>query len=128
MHQPLNPAEIANIQDYDVEQRYHYFIEEVTTLGQIWILTDKHGSVLLNTDDEDCVPVWPAEAFVKAWISDEWAGCQPTPISLKHWHSRWTPGLISDQLAIAIFPSTEEEGLVMEPDDLERALKQKTNR
>ncbi len=24
---------------------------------EVWILTDEHGCVMLNTEDEDCVPV-----------------------------------------------------------------------
>jgi hypothetical protein len=125
MHQPLDPAEVANINDYDDEQRYRYFLKAVCEQDQIWILTDDDGCVMLNTEDEDCIPVWPAEVFAIAWASDEWAHCKPKAIALSQWHSRWTPGLIEDDLALAVFPSTEEEGFVIYPDELEAALKHK---
>ena len=45
-------------------------------------------------------------------------------IALKVWQSRWTPGLEDDQLAVVIFPKTNEDGLVITPDELDFELSQ----
>lgn len=105
------------------EQRLKYLIKEVITHQQIWILTDQDGCVMLNTEDEDCAPVWPNQETAQAWAVDEWADCKPKAIDLKTWYSRWTQGLEDDDVAIAVFPSENEEGLVISAQELDFELK-----
>ena len=131
MSTPLNEAQIATIQQYDAEKRYQYLIKEAVTQRELWILMDEHGCVMLNTEDEDCVPVWPNQEFAQAWATGEWAACKPESISLNKWHSRWTHGLEDDELALVIFPNENEDGLIVYPDELDFELKkqaQKQNR
>ena len=121
----LTKQAITTIEHYNVEQRYNYLLTEVIQHDVIWILTDEHGCVMLNSDDEDCVPIWPHKEFVQAWATDEWQNCKAEPISLNTWHERWTDGLIDDELAIVIFPNKNEEGLVIYPDEFAYELKKK---
>lgn len=120
----LEPNVIQQLLQMDDEKRATYFVKEVVKNNQLWILTDEHGCVMLNTEDEDCVPVWPNEAFAQAWATDEWRDCQPEAISLNKWFSRWSHGLMDDELAVVVFPSQQEQGLVYFPDELEYDLKQ----
>ncbi len=108
---------------FDDEQRAKYFLKETVKNNQIWILTDEHGCVMLNTEDEDCVPVWPNQEFALAWATDEWQSCKAEAVSLNKWFSRWSQGLEDDELALVVFPSQEEQGLVFYPDELEFELK-----
>jgi hypothetical protein len=78
---------------------------------------------MLNTDDEDCVPIWPHEVFATAWATDEWEGCKAQRISLKKWYDDWTFGLMDDDLAIVVFPNEDDEGLVTFPDEFDFELK-----
>jgi hypothetical protein len=121
----LESEKIKQILQMDDAQRAAYFINEVVSQNQLWILTDEHGCVMLNTEEEDCVPVWPNQEFAKAWATDEWQSCQPEAISLNKWFSRWSHGLAEDELALVVFPSQDEQGLVYYPDELEHELKQK---
>ncbi|GAB3522815.1 DUF2750 domain-containing protein [Photobacterium alginatilyticum] len=124
MSNPLDSSQITAIQAYDAEKRYKYLVKEVVSNRQIWILTDEHGCVMLNTDDEDCVPVWPNKEFAESWATGEWESCKAEAISLNKWHSRWTHGLEDDELAVVIFPNQDEDGLVVYPDELDYELKQ----
>lgn len=126
MTQSSNSTE--QILNFDDEQRARYFIKEVIANNQIWILTDEHGCVMLNTEDEDCVPVWPSEAFAQAWATEGWQACKAEAISLNKWFSRWSPGLADDELALVVFPSPQEQGLVFYPDELELDLKKQQNK
>jgi|TARA_B110000211_G_scaffold41389_1_gene42987 glycosidase len=121
----LEPEKVKQILQMDDAQRAVYFVNETVTQNQLWILTDEHGCVMLNTEDEDCVPVWPNEEFAQAWATEQWQDCRPEAISLNKWFSRWTHGLADDELAIVVFPSQDEQGLVYYPDELEHELKQK---
>lgn len=113
---------IINLGD---EDRVKYFLKEVCEHQTIWILTDEHGCVMLNTEDEDCVPVWPSKETAELWINEEWNTCKAESISLNKWYSRWTQGLMDDELAIVVFPNTNEQGVVLYPDELEIELRKK---
>ena len=107
------------------EKRLNYLLKEVNKHQQIWILTDEHGSVMLNTDDEDCIPVWPSAEFAQNWATGEWSHCQPSAIALTTWLERWTAGLSDDEVMIAAFPNPEEEGILLFPDEFELELANK---
>lgn len=127
MSEQLNEQQIETILQYDAQQRYTYLVKEVSKKEEIWLLVDEHGCVMLNSDEEDCVPVWPNQAFASAWATEEWAHCTALSISLETWHNRWTPGLEEDQLAIVVFPDKNSEGLIFFPDEFDFEL-QKTKK
>ncbi|WP_154124901.1 DUF2750 domain-containing protein [Grimontia hollisae] len=128
MAKTLTQERIAEILTFDVDQRYKYLVKEVVENREIWILTDEHGCVMLNTEDEDCVPVWPNKEFAQEWATGEWEHCKPEPISLNKWHSRWTNGLLDDELSIVAFPNTDLEGLVLYPDEFDVDLTQQAKK
>lgn len=114
------PSEFTN---FTPEQRLIYLVKECVASSQVWILTDDDGCVMLNTEDEDCAPVWPSEATAKAWATGDWEACQPHAIDLKTWHSRWSQGLEDDDVAIVVFPDENDEGLVMSAFEFDLELK-----
>lgn len=117
--------ELQSIMNQNAEQRLSYLLNEVIKQQEIWILTDEHGCVMLNTEDEDCVPVWPQKEFAKAWATGEWEDCQPHSIDLPTWQRRWTTGLTDDDVSVVVFPNPDEPGLVMFPDEFDDALSQR---
>lgn len=125
MANDLALSDIENIQAYDAEKRFEYLIKEVIKNDEIWILMDEHGCVMLNTDDEDCVPVWPNKEFAQLWATEEWSECSAEAISLNKWFSRWTIGLADDELSVVVFPNKSEEGIIVFPEELEDAIKHK---
>ena len=125
MSAPLDQQQIQTIQAYNAQKRYEYLIQEVSKNKEIWLLVDEHGCVMLNTEEEDCVPVWPNKEFAQAWATEEWSHCKPESISLAKWHDRWTPGLEDDELSIVVFPDQNNEGLIFFPDEFDFELRPK---
>ena len=117
------PNDFEHIKTLSPEKRYQYLLKQVSLLQEIWILTDEHGCVMLNTEDEDCVPIWPSKDHAEAWATGDWSNCSATVISKKDWHQRWTNGLQEDDLALAIFPNPNEDGLVILPEEFEHDLR-----
>ena len=103
----------------DAEKRANYLFKQLAANKMLWILTDEHGCVMLNSEDEDCVPVWPHEELAQMWATGEWADCKPVSLSLKEWQHKWLSGLEQDELAIAVFPDHEGEGLVLFSNEFE---------
>lgn len=122
MSTPLDTQQIKTIQQYNPQKRYDYLIKEVLKNKEIWLLVDEHGCVMLNTEDEDCVPVWPNKEFAQAWATEEWSHCKAEAISLEKWRNRWTHGLEDDELAIVVFPNQQNEGLIFFPDEFDFEL------
>ncbi|RJX75298.1 DUF2750 domain-containing protein [Vibrio sinensis] len=107
----------------DPMERFNIFFKTVVSDLKIWLLIDEHGSVLLNTEDEECVPVWPSEEHALMWATGEWEGFTAEPISLAKWKSRWTRGLEEDELSLVVFPDEQGEGIVLYPDEFEHELR-----
>ena len=124
----LTIEQLNTIESYDEEKRLSYLLQQAVVNKQIWILADEHGCVMLNTEEEDCVPVWPHEAFALRWATDEWKSCKAEAISLSKWYSRWSTGLADDGLALVTFPNQDNEGLVLFPDEFEMALFKETKK
>ncbi|MGF1909995.1 DUF2750 domain-containing protein [Vibrio kasasachensis] len=103
----------------DPMARFDAFFKTIAENKKIWLLIDEHGSVLLNTDDEECVPVWPSEEHALQWATEEWEGFTAEPISLAKWKSRWTMGLEQDDLLIVVFPDEAGEGVILDPEEFE---------
>lgn len=110
------------------EQLFSHFVTEAVTQQKIWILTDHYGCVMLNTEDEDCVPVWPDQSLAEAWATDEWSECKAEAIPLKKWHSHWTPGLEEDGFAVVVCPVEGQDGIVIYADDLDKSLTKKAQK
>ncbi len=125
MSEALTQQQIDTVNKMRPDERFNYCIKEIAKQRKVWILTDEHGCVMLNTEDEDCVPVWPNEEFANEWATGEWEHCKAESISTAQWFSRWTYGLEEDELAIVVFPNSNEEGVVLYPDEFEFELKKR---
>lgn len=125
MSQPLTKEQIESVDKMRPEERFNFCIKEIAQQRKVWILTDEHGSVMLNTEDEDCVPVWPHQEFALQWATGEWVHCTAESISTAKWFSRWTCGLEDDELAVVVFPNDNEEGMVLYPDEFESELRKR---
>jgi len=125
---PIPTEQLNTIEKYDEEKRLSYLLQQVVSNKEIWILADEHGCVMLNTEDEDCVPVWPNEEFAQRWATDEWQHCKAEAIALSKWYSHWSTGLFDDELALVTFPNQDNQGLVLFPEEFEEALLKETKK
>ncbi len=112
----MTADEIQKVLAMSPEQRSDFHHQQVKQHEVVWTLVDDDGAVLLVDDELDCVPVWPAEIFVKEWINDDWAHCRAHQISLQDWQQKWLPGLAQDDLDIIVFPLQHDGGVVESPD------------
>ena len=122
MNYELTADDLNKLSLLDAEQRYDYFIQAVADLEKIWILVDEEGFVLVDADDERCIPVWPHAELAEQWISGDWAQCQAQAVDIATWLDKWTSGLDGDELAIAVFPHAAEPGVVIGPEEFSETL------
>jgi len=124
MSKALDQHQYKDILNLAADKRLKYLLKTVTQQQEIWILIDDIGCVMLNSDEEDCVPVWPNKEFAEAWATGEWQHCHAEKLTLDKWFDRWTPGLLEDELSVAIFPNQSEEGIILFADEFADELHQ----
>ncbi|KOO58243.1 phage-shock protein [Rheinheimera sp. KL1] len=122
MNYELTADDLNKLSLLDAEQRYDYFIQAVADLEKIWILVDEEGFVLVDADEERCIPVWPHAELAELWINGDWAQCQAQAVDIATWLDKWTNGLDGDELAIAVFPHAQEPGVVIGPEEFAETL------
>ncbi|WP_337841028.1 DUF2750 domain-containing protein [Rheinheimera sp.] len=122
MNYELTADDLNKLAELDAEQRYDYFVNAVADTEQIWILVDEEGFVLVDADDERCIPVWPHAELAEQWINGDWAQCQAQAVDVAVWLDKWTAGLNGDELAIAVFPHAQQPGVVIGPEEFAETL------
>ena len=60
----------------NADYRFDHFISKLVEHEELFVLTDEHGVMMLTTEEEDCIPVWPHPDYAKAWAEGEWAECK----------------------------------------------------
>lgn len=91
-------------------ERLTYFVEQVKATELVWSLSNEEGFVMVETDDGDCVMVWPDAEFASQWATDDWDDCEPVSISIDTFKGEWLPSLALDKITVAVFPNIEDEG------------------
>lgn len=114
-----NEKEIEAVLRLDAQVRYRYFLKRVVDTEAIWSLRSPGGWVLAGDDSKRVlVPVWPHSRFAELCAIGDWAGSIPSSITLEDWTERWIPGIERDGRLLAVFPTPEDKGPVMEPSRL----------
>ena len=114
----LTPIQIDAINRMNADQRYDYFIRKVVELKQLWGLASDEGWVILPEEGEEQFPVWPHAELATQWSIGEFADCKPQAITLEDWLTKWSPGMVNDNLLVAACPNQEGDTIVVAADEL----------
>lgn len=102
--------------------RLDYFIDQAKETNSIWTLSNGDGFVMVETDEGDCVMVWPDAEFAAQWAVEDWDDCEPVEVDLGTFKTSWLPSLITDNISIAVFPNIEDEGKLSSAEELTTLL------
>jgi hypothetical protein len=97
-------------------------LRKIKENSELFILKDEHGCVMLTTDEEDGIPVWPDAELALLWATDEWSECEAMRLSVDDFLSKWAPGMTQDDLMVMVCPVPGEEGEVIEPGDFAQQI------
>lgn len=123
MKTPMTAPMKLSLLQLSADERYQYFLESVAQTGEVWSLRSRKGWVMMSSEAEECLPVWPCAELASDWIDGDWADCSPVSIPLDRWLDRWLPGMRRDGIALAVFPNMDDEGMVVGPEVLRDDLK-----
>ena len=103
-------------------QRLEESLAIIKSSQTLYILKDEHGCVMLTTDDEDGVPVWPEASLALLWATEDWSDCEAMAISTSEFLEKWVPGMAQDDLMVIVCPVPAEEGEVISPEEFAQQL------
>jgi hypothetical protein len=111
-------VEIASVTRLKGRDRYAHFVKKVADQEELWSLWDDGWALAKGDDARELIPVWPHAKYAVACATGSWKGSVPKPIALEAWMQRWTPGAIRDGRLIAVFPTPENTGIMVEAGQL----------
>jgi Protein of unknown function (DUF2750) len=113
----MNDRERSSVLELPAAGRYDYTVKRVADWGTIWSLRDRSGWALAADDNgRELVPVWPHPDFAVACTHRQWIGMQPANVDLNEWIEDWLPGMSDDGRGVAVFPTPQNRGVVVEPE------------
>lgn len=113
---------ISSFYQQSSEVRYQLTLSAIRREHKIWTLKDEQGCVMVASDEEQCLPIWPDQETAQAWATDEHADCESFAIELTTFLERWVPGMTADHYFIAVGPSMRAESLVEHPEDFAESI------
>ena len=104
----------------NADYRFDHFISKLVEHEELFVLTDEHGVMMLTTEEEDCIRCGRIPTTPRPGPKVEWPSAKPQSITLKVWLERWVDGMEQDELCVAVFPTPDQEGIVLDPADAGR--------
>lgn len=90
------------------EDRLVYVLDSVVSNGLVWGLMGDEGWVLVTSNEDTCLPIWPSESLAQDWAQAEFPNAKPAQISLDDWQGSWLPGMDKNGTLVLICPMPDE--------------------
>lgn len=112
--QEVSTEDFISISKLSPEERANVMLKQIVELEHLWGLFGKEGWLLLQAEEDTCLPVWPTESFATAWEKEDFPDCKPQQIQLNDFLEQWLPGMQKNGTLILMFPmSDDEEGIML---------------
>jgi Protein of unknown function (DUF2750) len=110
----LREIEMSSVTALCAADRYAYFVKKVADENRLWSLWKDGWVLALDEAGRQVIPVWPHQNYAVACSSGDWSGHTAKEIDLDVWIKRWLPGIKKDNRLIAVFPTPDDKGAVVE--------------
>ncbi len=123
----MNQKQFDQVILLSAQKRYDYFIGKVADWEELWTLKSLDGFVMFSDSvGQECIPVWPHPDYAAALAKGSWSDCEPERLDLGNFIDKWIPGMINDNRMVVVFPTPNEKGGVVHPEDLKGDLLKET--
>lgn len=112
--------ELRALQSLSAADRAVQFVQLVADWEEAWGLLDEQGWVVAK--ETDALPLWPHPDLARACALGNWEGTEPEAIPLDDLLEELLPLLEEDGLRIALFPTPEDPGSLLDASELGRRL------
>lgn len=120
----MHNKKLKNILSFPAAKRYSYFIGKVCDFEEIWGLHADGWAMASSDSGEKAIPFWPEKDFAEVCANGSWRGYSPKVIKLEDFANKWIPGMAKDGCILAIFPTPEDKGILINPDKVLKDLEE----
>lgn len=114
----MHAAKVKNILSMDGQSRYNYFVEKVADFKVVWSLKSTGWVLVADAEGRIAAPFWPESEFAQLCAKGEFADAKADSVDLEAFVDRWLTGLEKDQRLVAVFPTPNDRGVVVAPNQL----------
>lgn len=111
------------------EARFHRFVEAAKENGQLWTLAEEEALLVLGIEGHDeFVVAFPQPDVVGPWF--ETCGLEEADLvamSTEDWLQSTLDELTQGEVEVCVFPTPDDEGTFLTPNDLKGALSAPTS-
>jgi hypothetical protein len=119
----MNKSQFDQVVSLPAIDRYNHFVSKVADWQQLWTLKGHDGFVLFGDEsNQKCIPVWPHPDYAAALAQDSWSDCSPEELDLETFISKWLPSMLVDNRMVAVFPTPQQKGIIVNPLRLQKDL------
>lgn len=120
----MNEKKLSSIIKLCPEDRYNYTVRKIADFEEVWGLQSSKGWLLLGDNGNTVLfAVWPEKECAEIYAKSQNNGHIATKIHLDEFLSHWIPKLQSDLFSLAVFPTPNGKGLIIDPDKFQIDLK-----
>jgi hypothetical protein len=120
----LKQAEIEAVSALPREERVEYLVKRVVGHETIWGIKEGDWVTSMNSSDLTIFNVWPFEAYAQRYCVGEWDDCVPEAMSLAVLMDTFLPSLDEQGIAVGVFYTPTDDGVLMPPLDLAQRLRE----
>jgi len=113
----LSQKEFLAVSALEGADRYAHLLKRVADWELFWGLQNESGWVVGGDDKNNKLfPIWPHPDYAVACATGPWSGNTPTSIGLQQFLDHWLPGMASDGILVAVFPTPTMQGVAVGPE------------
>lgn len=86
------------------EERLDLLVMYCENASEIWMLQGENGFIMMESEEELTLPVWPHRDFALHWQKEHDVAAETVSVSLADFIALWAPGLDNNQTTIVAFP------------------------
>ena len=110
----LSESMIKQASYLSAEERSELLIMYCENAGEIWMLQGEQGFIMMETDTDLSLPVWPHKDFAVNWQNEHGVVAQPQVVDIDTFVSTWAPGLEANNTTIVAFPfAGKDENMIL---------------
>jgi hypothetical protein len=116
--------ELRRVIGTSAEERLAYFVSKSKESGQVWTIgAGEELIVLADDEDQPFVVAFPHPEFGQEWFTTtDLDDVDLVAVGTEDWTREILPGLQEAEIAILVFPTSENEGMLSSPDDLAKLI------
>jgi hypothetical protein len=118
----MHPNKIRGLLRMRGAQRFDYFVRKVADGQELWGLYSDGWATASDAAARRAMPLWPERELAAQCKTGAWAAYEPKEIELEAFLEGWAPKMGKDGVLVAVFPTPDDKGVMVEAKALADAL------